>query len=169
MPTFREIFDAHGRDVWRALKRLGVREADASDMCQEVFIVVHRRLSEFDGSSALRSWVYGITVRVASQYRRRAVHRHEELHDEVPQGLVAPVQTEALAQRRLLERLDAALDRLDEDKRTVFVLYELEDLTMTEIASALGCPLQTAYSRLRAAREIVRRSFRDVAGERRLG
>jgi RNA polymerase sigma-70 factor (ECF subfamily) len=167
--TFREIFDAHGRYVWRTLRRLGVRDADANDMCQEVFIVVHRRLAEFDGSSALRSWVYGITVRVASQYRRRAVHRHEELHEEIPQSETAPPQNEKLHERQLLERLDAVLHRLDDDKRAVFVLYELEDLTMTEVASALGCPLQTAYSRLRAAREIVRRAFQDVARERRLG
>jgi RNA polymerase sigma-70 factor, ECF subfamily len=167
IPSFRELFDAHGPYIWRTLRRLGVRDADAKDMCQEVFVVVHRRLPEFDGTASVRTWVYGIALRVASQYRRRAVHRHEELSDQIPETASAPPQDDALYGNWLLERLNAALDRLDDNQRAVFVLYELEEFTMTEIASALGCPLQTAYSRLRVARETVRKAFRDIREEGR--
>jgi RNA polymerase sigma-70 factor (ECF subfamily) len=167
VPSFRELFDAHGPYIWRTLRRLGVREADAKDMCQEVFVVVHRRLPDFDGTASVRTWVYGIAVRVASQYRRRAVHRHEELSDQIPEIVSTPPQDDTLYGKWLLERLNAALDRLDENQRVVFVLYELEELTMTEIASALGCPLQTAYSRLRVARETVRKAFRSIKDEGR--
>lgn len=165
-PAFREVFDRHGRYVWRTLRRLGVREADAKDMCQEVFMVVHRRLPEFDGSSSIRTWVYGITVRVASQYRRRAVHRREELSEQVVETPSAPPQHDDLEERWLRRRLEAALNGLDEHKRTVFVLYELEELTLSEISTVLGCPLQTVYFRLRTAREAVRRAFTHVADER---
>ncbi len=164
--SFREIFDANAPYIWRTLRRLGVREADANDMCQEVFVVVHRRLGEFDGTSSIRTWIYGITTRVASQYRRRAERHPEELSDAVPEAAVAPGQESRADERMLLERLELALERLDEHKRAVFVLYELEELTMSEVAQALGCPLQTAYSRLHAARESIQRAFRVVSKER---
>jgi RNA polymerase sigma-70 factor (ECF subfamily) len=165
IPTFKEVFEAHAPYVWRTLRRLGVHDADANDMCQEVFVVVHRRLSEFDGTSAVKTWVYGITIRVASQYRRRARHRHEELVAELPEPAGAPAQEGELRQRETLRRLDRVLAQLDEHKRTVFVLYELEELTMNEVAQVLGCPLQTAYSRLHAARAFVRRAF-GASGEK---
>src|SRR4051794_34808398 len=79
MPEFREVFDTCAPYAWRTLRRLGVGEADVHDVCQEVFVVVHRRLGDFDGTSSLRTWVYGICLRTASQYRRRARHRREEL------------------------------------------------------------------------------------------
>lgn len=150
--TLRQIFDENATYVWRVLRRLGVGEADVDDVCQEVFLVVHRKLDTFDGSSALRTWLYGICLRVASEYRRRPHRRREEVAGEVPEQSVAASQDETLDQRRALARLDAALDQLDDDKRAVFVLYEIERMTMAEIAEAAGCPLQTAYSRLRAAR-----------------
>lgn len=159
LPAFREIFDAHAPYVWRTLRRLGVHDADANDMCQEVFVVVHRRLPDFDGTSSLRTWVYGIALRVASQYRRSARHRREELTADLPEAGLDASQESGLHQQQLLGRLAAALDRLDEHKREVFVLYELEELTMREIAQVLDCPLQTAYSRLRAARATVREAF----------
>jgi RNA polymerase sigma-70 factor (ECF subfamily) len=158
VPTFKEVF-AHAPYVWRTLRRLGVHDADAKDMCQEVFVVVHRRLPDFDGSSSVKTWLCGIAIRVASQYRRRARHRREELAGELPEVVGSAEQEAELRKSELLRRLDAVLDRLDEHKRTVFVLYELEELTMNEIALMLGCPLQTAYSRLHAARAIVRRAF----------
>lgn len=159
IPTFQEIFRAHAPYVWRTLRRLGVADADAADMCQEVFVVVHRRLADFDGSAAIKTWVYGIAIRVAAQYRRKASRRHEELADEPPELSLDPAQEGAFRRRELLDRLSAALEKLDEQKREVFVLYELEELTMSEVAEVLGCPLQTAYSRLHAARALVRASF----------
>jgi len=163
IPTFKEVFDAHAPYVWRTLRRLGVHDADAKDVCQEVFVVVHRRLPDFDGRSSVKTWVCGITIRVASQYRRRARHRHEELAGDLPEIAGPAAQESELRKSELLERLDAVLDQLDEHKRAVFVLYELEELTMSEIAQMLGCPLQTAYSRLHAARALVRKAFTSTS------
>jgi RNA polymerase sigma-70 factor (ECF subfamily) len=159
VPTLREVFDAHAPYVWRTLRRLGVDAGDVNDCCQEVFIVVHRRLKDFDGTSSMRTWLYGIAIRVASQYRRRAQRRYEELPEVLPDVSDPPLQESELWRNELLGRLDAVLERLDENKRTVFVLYELEELTMNEVAQVLDCPLQTAYARLHAARDIVRKAF----------
>jgi RNA polymerase sigma-70 factor, ECF subfamily len=160
-PSFEDVFRADVPFVWRVLRRLGVRDADIADVCQDVFVVVHRRLPDFDGRSAVRTWIYGICVRTASQYRRRAPQLREQPHDEVPETAVPADQESTVERRWARERLDAALARLDDDKRAVFVLYEIEELTMKDVAAALGCPLQTAYSRLHAARKEVEASFRE--------
>jgi RNA polymerase sigma-70 factor (ECF subfamily) len=141
--------------VFRALRRLGVAEGDVDDVCQEVFLVVMRKLGEFEGRSQLRTWIYGICVRTASDYRKRAPRRREVLTDEPPEGQVGrtPLDHATVSQARDL--LDKILSQLDDDKRAVFVLYEIEELQMSEVAAALECPLQTAYSRLHAARKRV--------------
>jgi len=153
------VFREHAPYVWRVLRKLGVSEADAPDLCQEVFVVVHRKLPEFEGRSALTTWLYGICVRTASDHRRRAHVRREEVTDTVPEGRESAPQPKDLARRQARALLDGALNALDEDKRAVFVLYEIEELPMSEVADAVGCPLQTAYSRLYAAREVVGRHF----------
>ncbi len=152
--SFERVFHEQAPYVWRALRRLGVAEADADDVCQDVFMVVHRKLGTFDGSS-LRTWLYGICLRVASEHRRRPHRRREEVVEAVPEEGVAASQEDEVERRRALVRLDAALEQLDDDKRAVFVLFELEQMPMVEVAEAAGCPLQTAYSRLYAARKIV--------------
>ena len=141
--------------MWRALRHLGVSEANVEDASQDVFVVVFRRLTDFRGDSSIKTWLYGICVRVASEYRRRA-HIVHEVPAAEPPALAEPAQQdEQLEKRQSLERLARILDQLDDEKRAVFVLYELEELTMTEVAKAVDCPLQTAYSRLHAARRFV--------------
>jgi RNA polymerase sigma-70 factor (ECF subfamily) len=115
-------------------------------------------LPEFDGR-ALRSWLYSICLRVASEYRRSARVRREVSVDQVPEAPAPAVQDDTVITRELSARLLAALDRLDQEKREAFVLYEIQELTLREVAEALGCPLQTAYSRLQAARAVVRQNF----------
>jgi len=152
LPTVRQVFDEHARYIWRTLRHLGVSEADTPDLCQEVFVTVHKRLASFEGRSSLRTWLYGICIRVASEHRRRPYVRRES-----PASQPAPVSEAQSGQRpdsqfeqqRAVERLLACLD---EDKRLVVVLYEIEGFTMKEVAELAGCPLQTAYSRLHAAR-----------------
>jgi RNA polymerase sigma-70 factor, ECF subfamily len=155
-PSFAEIFREHAPRVWRALRRLGIAEADVEDLCQEVFVVVHRKLPEFEGRSTLGTWIYGIAVRVAADHRRRAHVRRERAVEAVPEGRQSAPQLEDLARERARVMLDEALDSLDDDKRAVFVLYEIEQLAMPAIADAVDCPLQTAYSRLYAARKQVK-------------
>lgn len=163
-PELEHVFADHARFVWRVLVRLGVARADVADACQEVFLVVHRRLSEFDERRAsLHSWLYGICLRVASEHRRRRPQRREAPLERAPELTTAATPESALLQRRAWERLAAVLSQLDGAKREVFVLYELEQLPMPEVAALLGCPLQTAYSRLHAARRVVLAAFAEYA------
>ena len=149
------VFREHAAYAWRVLRRLGVHESDVEDVCQEVFVVIHRRLAEFEGRSSVRTWVYGICVRAASDYRKRAHRRRELVTDAPPEQESKEDPHQALATRQARTRLDAILAELDDEKRAVFVLYEIESLPMNEVAEAVGCPLQTAYSRLHAARAMV--------------
>ena len=153
--TFRAMYEAHVDFVWRNLRRLGVTEADVDDRTQEVFVVAHRRFTEFvDRGHGPRAWLFQIVLRVASDARR-----HTRRHPEVPDGGLAmdrvsvePQQTEAIARNEALTRLDAALASIDLARRAVLVLHEIEEMTAREIASVLGIPLNTAYSRLRVGR-----------------
>ena len=154
-PDIRCLIRDQAQYVWRALRHLGVREADIEDACQDVFVVLHRRLSDFRGESSIRTFIYGICVRIASEYRRRAHVVREVPEADPPTSAQPEQQFERAADRESLECLARILDQLDDDKRAVFVLYELEELTMTEVANAVQCPIQTAYSRLHAARRLV--------------
>jgi RNA polymerase sigma-70 factor (ECF subfamily) len=156
--SFSEIFRHHAPYLFRALIGLGIPASDADDVCQEVMLVVHKRLPDFDGR-ALKSWLYAICLRLASDYRRSARVRREVPTDVMPDEAVPPAQLEHAAGRRLEGQLLAVLDELDDEKRATFVLYEVEELSLREIAEAMGCPLQTAYSRLQAARSHVRSVF----------
>jgi len=161
----REIFDAHARYVWRSLRHLGVAEAEVADVCQEVFLTVHRKLSGFEGRSSLRTWLYGICIRVASDHRRRAYVRNERPTAEplVETGNRTGQEPDSqLEQRRAVLAL---LDLLDPEKREVVVLYEIEGFSMREVAEIVGCPLQTAYSRLHAARELMLEGLRNESEE----
>lgn len=151
VPSVTQIFREYAPFVWRTLRYLGVPEADLDDQCQEVFVVVQRRLGEFQGRSTLKTWLYGIALRVAADYRKRAHVRRERLVERLPEGSYSP-QQERLAERDLLLR---ALDTLDEPKRAAFVLHVVEGLTLRELAETLDCPLQTAYARVASARDLL--------------
>jgi RNA polymerase sigma-70 factor (ECF subfamily) len=159
IPSFREIIDEYGVQVWRTLHYCGTPSADLQDLCQEVFLVIHRRIADFEGRSSLRTWIYQICVRVAAGHRRKARFRHEQVVAEPPDSPVLPTQADALDDARMLDRLFTILDGLEQSKREVFVLYEMEEQAMTEIAEALDCPLRTAYSRLEAARQEIMRAW----------
>jgi RNA polymerase sigma-70 factor (ECF subfamily) len=164
---FSEIFRTYAPFAWRLLRRLGVAEADAKDVSQEVFVVVHRKLGQIASSESARSFVYGVCVRAASDYRRSARVRRERVYAEVPEQRVGENQHAELETRQARELLQATLSRMADLKRETFILYELEELSMVEVAEALGCPLPTAYSRLHAARAEVQAAFaRSHAGRR---
>ncbi len=151
----------HAGFLWRALRHLGVRERDLEDVCQDVFLVAHRRYTDFRGDSSLRTWLYGIAIRLASEHRRRA-HVRREVPTSEPPGTETPASGPDNVERSELRNLfNSILDELDDDKRAVFVLYEIEDLDMKEVSKVVGCPLQTAYSRLHAARQFVADAVRE--------
>lgn len=147
-------FDAHARYVLRTLRCLGVPERELDDARQDVFEVVTRRIGEVAGSATLRAWIYGICLRKALSRRRSAARRREELGGDDART-VEPDQETRLARNEALARALTILESLTDEKRAVFVLYEVEQLTMAEVADVLGCPLQTAYARLYAARREV--------------
>lgn len=169
-PSFEAIFDEYGDFAWRSLARQGVAERDLPDVCQEVFMVVHRQLPGFEGRSTLRTWLYGICRHVAANHRRRAVNRRELPSEQLPEPAPALEQEPAphaqLARRQALAMLQQALETLTEERREVFVLYEVEELPMREVAELLGCPINTAYSRLYAAREQVQAELARLRGRR---
>ncbi len=150
-----QVFSDHVQDVARLLRRMGVAPGDLEDQCQEVFLVVLRRLPEFRGDAALRTWLYAICWRTVQGYRRARARRarHSDLGGE---PAVEATQERAVHARACLDRLQCALDALDEARRAIFVLYEVEGLPMREVVEVVGCPLQTGYSRLKVAREAVR-------------
>jgi RNA polymerase sigma-70 factor (ECF subfamily) len=152
-PDFSVIYDGQVDYVWRSLWRLGVPESHLEDAVQDVFVVVLRRLADFEGRSSLRTWLFGIAIRVAKDHRRalRRKGPHEPVDDRLADAGPDPrARTERAEALRILSRL---LDELDLDKRAVFVMSEIEQMSVPEMAEALGANPNTIYSRLRVARE----------------
>jgi RNA polymerase sigma-70 factor (ECF subfamily) len=159
VPDFDAVYEAHLDFVWRTVRRMGVRPADTDDVVQEVFFVVHRRLAEFEGRAQLKTWVFKILVHVVRHYwrthqRKPGDHAADDLaelqtlaadHEESPTARLERVEA--------LRVLDGLLARLDEDKREVFVLAEIEQMTAAEIAEIVEANVNTVSSRLRAARQ----------------
>ncbi len=156
--NFRELYDAQFSFVWRSLRRLGVLETDLGDASQEVFLVVHRKLAEFEGRSKITTWIFGICLRIAADRRRSAARdrRHQSPEEHV------------IADNSFSRSRDAAhlvgelLGRLPYEQRVVFVMFELEGFSGDEIAELLAVPVGTVRSRLRLARD----SFRCWADAR---
>jgi RNA polymerase sigma-70 factor, ECF subfamily len=152
-PTFAAVYRAEFAFVVRSLRRLGVPPGDLEDLTHDVFMTAYRRRAAFDPSRPIRPWLFGITFRLASDFKRLVRHNRElplERTAEAPDGGRPPDEAAALAQDRQL--VIDALARVELDRRAVFVMHDLEELPVPEIAEALQIPLGTAYSRLRAAR-----------------
>jgi len=152
VPSFDDVYRQHFAFVWRGAKRLGVRDAGLDDVVQEVFVIVHRKLGDFEGRSSLRTWLFGITLRVARDHRRSAAQRTHEPLDPETLRATAPTPGESLEKAEAVRLLHALLDELDDERREIFVMAELEQITMPEIATTLGLNVNTAHARLRAAR-----------------
>ena len=156
--AFEDVYDAHVTFVWRSARRLGVSESAVDDVVQEIFLVVYRRLGEFEGRSSLKTWLFAIVLRVVRDHRR-SVRRKSPHHAQ--QGATDPDTLtdrsnlgphDAVARAEGLRVLHDLLDELDDDKREIFVLAELEQLAAPDIAEAIGMNVNTVYTRLRAAR-----------------
>ena len=146
----RAVFDAHADEVMRTLRYLGVPPSEIDDAFQEVFMVVHARLHELRSPAAVRAWLREIARRVALASRRRRAQRSDDAREPTEPVDPRPSPETAHEKRDTLLHL---LDGLSDEQRDTFVLYELEEMSMREVAEAMGCPLQTAYSRYNAARE----------------
>jgi RNA polymerase sigma-70 factor, ECF subfamily len=166
--AFRRMYEAQLDFVWRNLRRLGVSEADVDDKAQEVFVVAHRRFSDFEERGhGPRAWLFQIVLRVASDARR-----HKRRHPIDPDGgvaqdrqSIAPSQADAIDIRQQLDLLDRALRSIEMGKRAVLVLHEVEEMTAPEVAEVLGIPLNTVYSRLRVARGELEEAIAELRRE----
>ncbi len=153
---FRGLFEEHAAYVWNTLRRFGVREADVPDQVQEVFLVLFRRLAsgEYDATLPPRPYLGAVAFRAASDHRRRASTRREILGEESAKGpSSAPSADDLLASAEERDLVLRALAEIPEERRAVFVMHDIDELPVPEIARALELPLNTAYSRLRLARQ----------------
>lgn len=156
---FDRIYDENVAFVWRSVRRLGVPDDAADDVVQGVFLVVHRRLGEFEAKSTIRTWLFAIAVRVVQDHKRTVRRKSPHLlgHVEPCDAACLPDVTsktpyEAMERSEAAALVDGLLDELDDEKRVVFILAELEQMTAQEIAQATGLSPRAVYSRLRAAR-----------------
>lgn len=167
-PSFDQVYDEHLAFVWRSMQRLGVRAPELDDAIQEVFLVIHRRLPTFEGRSSIKTWVFGIVLRVARTFRRTARRHHEVATPTVEEedGAVEspdPRPDERAEHHEAVRLLDELLEEIGDEKREVFILAELEQMTAPEISEAIGISVTNVYARLMAAR----RAFEQALGRRR--
>jgi RNA polymerase sigma-70 factor (ECF subfamily) len=147
------MFEEHFDFIWRSLRRFGLNDDRADDAAQQVFMIASRKLDAIQIGSE-RSFLFGTAMRVASDIRRSAPYRREIAHADVGLDLEGGARPdELLDQRRARDLLDRVLDEMEADVRMVFVLFEIEEMTTSEIASLLGIAHGTVASRLRRARE----------------
>lgn len=165
---FRRIFDREFEYLWRSLRRLGIPQRDLEDITHEVFLQVYAQLDRYDTARPIRPWLFGFAFRVASDYRRLARHRFEKLDGEIDSPDEAPAAIDRLVEAEALVMGHEALACLDLPWRAVFILHELDGCTVPEIARSLAIPLNTAYSRLRAAREQFNAAVRRIRLQRGL-
>jgi RNA polymerase sigma-70 factor (ECF subfamily) len=155
-PAFASLYEEHFEFVYRTVRRLGVVESAAEDVAQEVFVCVHRSLSAFEGRSSVRTWLFGIARNVAYRHRRTLSRRITTAADDAlasAHDASAPSAHDQAERTQAARVLDAILGAMDDEKREAFVLVELEEMSMPEVAEALGINVNTAYTRLRSARQ----------------
>jgi RNA polymerase sigma-70 factor (ECF subfamily) len=161
-----QAYDQHAATVFRLLRRLGVSESAAADALQDVFVVAWRKHQEFEGRSSPRTWLCGIALRVARDYRRERDRRLRE-HGDVELPADSPSPEAQAAHAAALRRLDTLLAQMSEPLRECFVLVEIEQLQAPEVAELLRVPVNTVYSRVRLARAAVLEQMSAEGGEHR--
>ena len=148
----REVYSAHAGYVWNTLRRLGAPESDLEDLTHDVFVEVQRHLDDYDPARPMKPWLFGFAFRILSRHRRRG-RRHKEGPGETASAVdPAPLADQRLAVEQDRRLVIAALGAIEPDRRAVFVLYEIDGVSMDEIARTMGIPVNTGYSRLRVAR-----------------
>lgn len=154
--SFKALYRQYFHFVWSSARRFGVPPDAMDDLVQEVFIVIHAKLATLERPEALHSWIYGVVRRTASNHRRalRTQQAAGILHEVAGEAEShEPTPFDRLKTNADLQLLLSLLAELDEPKREVFELIEIDELTVPEAAEILEIPLNTAYSRLRAARQ----------------
>jgi len=156
VPPFKVVYQEYFDFVWTSARRLGIQPSGMDDLIQEVFLVIHSKLHTVEKRSSLRSWIYSVVRRTASNHRR-ARRAHADASSGPPGDGEAlsrePTPLENTERNAGFQLLMSLLEQLEEPKREIFSLVDVEDLSVPEAAELLGIPLNTAYSRLRVARQ----------------
>lgn len=162
-PTFDEVYETHVDTLYRAARGMGVPPSSCEDVVQDVFLVVHRKLASFEGRSSVKTWLYRILLRVVSDHRRTKRRKGglAELPEELP-DLGGATPHDEVARAQAVKILEEILTSMPDEQRDVFVLAELEQVTVPEIAEALEVNINTIYSRLRLARREYERQLQRV-------
>lgn len=165
-PDMGTVFEEYFDYVWHTLRHLGVRDSDLEDLAQEVFLRVCARIDDYDCAKPMRPWLFGFAFRVASDYRRLARHRMEVRwappdHADPERPVDQRIDLEE--QRTLVLR---ALDLIDFDRRAILVMHDVDEIPVPAIADEFGIPVNTAYSRLRLAREELASTVATLEGTR---
>lgn len=154
LTDFDAVYRDYAKFIWSILRRLGVPESSVDDVLQEVFVVAYRRRESFEGRAPLRSWLYGIALRVARAHNRKLALRRWLFFPLSDDDRTADSTSPDVVERKeALAFVDATLKKMPRKQREVFVFSELEELTAQEIAPLVGCNVNTVYSRLRLARQ----------------
>ncbi len=171
VPAVADIYAEYASFVWRNLRRLGIPNEMIEDAVQDVFLVVHRRLPEFEARSSLRTWIFGIILRVASRHREQRALR-ERRYTPATQSLLEGLSQSTsqdpfddLVQQRAADLIEWVLSELEEDKRNILVMVELEQMPVVEVARVLNVNVNTAYTRLRLARRAMEAKLKQVLGD----
>lgn len=163
--TVAEIYQRHAAFVWRVVRRRGVPDAAAEDLMHEVFLVVHRRLGEYDGRASIPTWLFHLTRGVVSNWQRANGREQGRMLRVVAPGEQLPDPEQGVARAQAQALVHGFLAGLDDDKRDVFELVELEGESVPDVARSLGINLNTAYSRLRLARQAFAKAVAAWHGE----
>ena len=146
------IYDEHFDLVWRTLQRFGVSEHEREDAAQDVFLIVHRKADSFEERSTVKTWLYGISRRVAKDYRRRNTRKPPPKVPLDELATLRPSPRQEAARREAAELVEAIVSQFHEDSREIFLMTFFDDMTVPEIAMALNLNLNTVYTKLRRAK-----------------
>jgi len=167
-PTFDQVYNDTFRFVWRIIKKQCIHDSSVDDLVQEVFIAVYKQLPQFECKSVVKTWVYGIIKNVMHNYRR--VNRRKGSSRAINCDVVDPndLISNNIDQFEIAKRLQAKLilndiiSKMDSDKAEVFVLHELEDMSIAEISELIKVNINTVYSRLRFSRKQFESLFKSI-------
>lgn len=156
---FDRVYAEHFPFVWRTLRALGVREAELDDAAQDVFLVVHRRLGDFEGRASIRTWIFSIAEHVAFNHRRTVRRKMAPLTGLEDLGSFDPGPSPTASNPEIAQFLERFLTGLDHNQRALFVLVIVEEMSVPQVAEVLRVPLNTAYSRIRAIKQLFRQAM----------
>jgi RNA polymerase sigma-70 factor (ECF subfamily) len=168
--ALRQLVQEHYDFIWRLLARLNVSGAEVDDAAQQVFMVLVSREGLTIKVGSERAFLYGVALRVAKEFRRKSQSQMNHITPD-PEALIDRTHdAEAVAERSQARRqLDRILEQMPDNLKEAFILFELDDMSVPQIAELLAIPTGTVASRLRRARAHFQRAVLDLRGQQEGG